>query len=519
MFSISSSPPLYLSLLFFLSYHSFVLCCQTGTRSQCESVPFVPGHNLVGEGFDVVTLQRKGAYMIDVRTYLTKRGTCTLCSNPLQGNKLQKLPVSVVDWRSFSRCKADIESSSHTSVSSLTDTYASQESKDWKVGLGLSKFISAGLDVGATRSSVYKFGTARKQEDHYSFSLQMISCSHYGYRVSSTPPLSSEFRKDLWRLPSFYNSSTRDQYSEVINTYGTHYVHQVHLGGRLRRVTAVRTCLSTLNGLSSSGAHSCLSLGLSVGLGKLTLSGNYESCRSVLQNRDFSTSFSSGLHQHHTEVVGGTFWSGEFSLLHKNSQCYKNWLKSLKKHPDIVWHSLRPMYKLVPNESKKAGMKAAIEQYLADNAERKSPQESNCGGHTPTSCCPPQTSRGRLVVTIIRAWNLRGDFIGNTHGYVQLWYSGMHRKTHIVESNDPWWNSHIDFGMVDTHLHLTVQAWDEKYFLFIDKLLGSCVRYVSQGTHSFTCGASVGGFEVRYTLTCDRHLTGDRCNHYKPSPE
>lgn len=472
----------------------------------------------MGEGFDVVTLQRKGAYVVDVKTYKTPAGNCTLCSNPLQGDELQKLPVSAVDWRTFSRCSAAISQSAHTSVSSLIDDYTSQESSDWKLGLDYDKYV--GLDVGGTRSTAYNFVSQRTKEDRYAFSTHSVFCTHYSFRVSTRPPISSEFKKDLASLPSVYDSSTRAEYSRLIQTYGTHYIRQVNLGGRLRRVTASRTCLSSLNGLSTSEVHSCLTDGVSVGLGKLNLSGVQESCNNVIQNTDVTTSFSSGLHEHYTELSGGSGWLGEFALNRNDSDGFSIWLKSLKDHPDVVSYSLRPLYELLDIETQRAGMKVAIEDYLEDNAETQSPSEPTCGSHIPNvavNCCPLAPWRGSLEVTIIRAWGLNGDVTSRTDSFAKMWYGSIFRETSVIDSDDPWWNAYFNLGKVDTHASLHVQVWDKD--VSSDDLMGECWKPVIQGNHRFTCSAKDGGgFEVEYTLTCDSHLTGERCDQYKPSP-
>ncbi|XP_030608820.1 perforin-1-like isoform X1 [Archocentrus centrarchus] len=508
MLFLSTLPPFYLGLFFFLSYNSPVLSCQTGTQSECESAPFVPGHSLVGAGFDVVSARQTGAFVVDVNKYLTPNGTCTLCSNPLQGNTLQKLPVSVVDWHAFSQCNPEVYSSVHTSVSSLM-----------KVGLNLDDLESDDQIVGGTASEVYKFATHSAKEDDYTFSVHGITCKHYSYRVANEPLLTEEFKKAVNNLPEEYSLTEKDQYDALIQTYGTHYIHQIHLGGRLRRVTAVRICLASLNGLSSQEVHSCLSHGFSVGLGKIKLSSDRPSCMKVLENRDEATNYNADLHKHHTEVAGGTAWSGDFSLTHNNSLDLVHWLNSLKDSPGVVSYSLLPLYELMPTETQKAEMKKATLAYLLSKTVQSSHRELFCWllDNLASNCCPIQTRRGMLNVTNIKAWNLWGDDWDITDSYAVMKIDNVYRRTSMIYSNNPQWNTDHELGTVNTNSELTFEIWDEDPSY--DDLLVKCTKQLRMGTHTFTCHSGKSGFEVKYTLICNPHLTGDKCERYKPKSQ
>ncbi|CAI5680995.1 unnamed protein product [Oreochromis niloticus] len=507
MLFFSTPPPLCLILLHVLSYNSPVLSCQTEYYSQCESAPFVPGYNLVGEGFDLVTLRRTSAYVADVRTYLTPDGDCTLCTNPLQGNRLEKVPVSVVDWRAFSQCNTDIDSSVHDYVGSLM-----------KDGLNLDIVLNDELIVGGTRSQAYIFATKRAAEDRYTFSVHGITCKYYSFRLANRPLLSPEFKRDVDNLPSRYNSSTSYQYDKLIHTYGTHYIHKVFLGGRLRRITATRTCLFTLNGLNSDEVHSCLSHGFSLSLGKEKSSSLRQSCMKVLQNQDSTTMYRAGLHKHHTEVIGGNDWSGDFAFNVDDSVGFRNWLNSLKDFPDTVSYSLLALYELMPTEAKKEGVKTAIEKYLSDNIIGSSYKEKFCQhpDNLASNCCPIQARRGLLNVTKIQAWDLSGDTWGTSDSYVVLKIDSIERRTEMIESNDPIWNTEYELGTVNTNSLLEVQIWDVDPSY--DDLLVSCEKELQTGMNAFRCSSSEGRFELHYTLMCHPHLTGEKCERYQPSP-
>ncbi|KAJ8338762.1 hypothetical protein SKAU_G00355480 [Synaphobranchus kaupii] len=511
------TPRLYLCLLA-LGHMGVVFSCREGTLEECQEAPFVPGHNLAGEGFDIVKLQHKGAYVINLQTFLNPTKTCTLCENPLHGDQLQKLPLSVLDWRSFTNCKQELSSALLDTVTSVADSATDLIKNDWTVGLGVEDL--GNVTMGGSRSTAVEFATKASTVDNSIFTSHQFSCSHYSYRVSSNPPLSSEFRQHVRSLPQKYTPSTQHLYKRFINTYGTHYIQQVRLGGRLTRLTSIRTCLATVNRHSATKVKHCLKIGLYMGLGFLEASATTSQCKSLLENHDIQTGSQLSYLNHVTEVLGGKKWLGEVSLLKNDSIAFRSWLTSLKDAPDIVSYSLFPVHELVPDAVVGGNVKTAVKHYLRENSIEKDGPAQQCfwKPNLSSDCCPLQPSRGRLQVTVLNAWRLNGDPVGRTDPYVKFWYGHHYHRTHWIKSKDnPHWNSFYDLGHVEANQELKFEVWDKdvKY----DDHLGTCRTHLQEGSHTNSCGLKKkGGFAYSYTLTCDTQLSGYQCAKYKPAP-
>lgn len=78
-----------------------VQACRTGSGSECEKASFVPGHNLAGEGFDVVRMRRTGAYVINVKAHLADNHTCTLCPNRFQQGEVKTVEPAAFSFFFF----------------------------------------------------------------------------------------------------------------------------------------------------------------------------------------------------------------------------------------------------------------------------------------------------------------------------------------------------------------------------------------------------------------------------------
>ncbi|MGH0181196.1 UNVERIFIED_CONTAM: hypothetical protein FKN15_006112 [Acipenser sinensis] len=166
--------------LHFLSRPSLPEACTTGTPAECEEADFVPGYNLAGEGFDIVKMERKGAYVIDVNNWKRKDGTCTLCKNPFLDNVAQKLPVTVVDWRLLPKCSSKISSTVHQSSESLVNTSTSSIENDWKLDLEITtKQVSGKLMLAGSHSRLAEYSMDKTKSDKFSFTSHETSCRFY----------------------------------------------------------------------------------------------------------------------------------------------------------------------------------------------------------------------------------------------------------------------------------------------------------------------------------------------------
>ncbi|XP_049434673.1 perforin 1.5 [Epinephelus fuscoguttatus] len=494
--------------------------CRTGSGSECEKAPFVPGHNLAGEGFDVVRMRRTGAYVINVKAHLADNNTCTLCPNRFQGGQIQRLPAAVLDWRPFSRCSKQLSSALHHSVDSLLRSSNSLVNNNWGVGLSLDNIGKVLL--GGSRSDLAKFARSQHSVDKATFAIHEISCTYYSYRLADHPPLSTEFTKHLMRLPRNLNTSqNKALYRRLIDTYGTHYIHQVQLGGKVRRITAFRTCLATLKGFSESDIKNCLNFELRMALGFVPGNASLSNKCDNLLKGNMSMGFYQGFMTHKIEVTGGERYFPDILYQEDPSEAYQSWMNSLLDNPDVVSYAIFPLHQLVDDAQISANLRSTISEYIKDNQlQAEQAGFKNCSP-TPNldhNCCPLRAGRGTLRLEIHRAAGLRADTFTKTDAYVKIFYNGMYEETEtVMDNNDPVWNVSYDFGSVELGQALRFEVWDRD--VLYNDMAGICVVFPERGSRALSCQLSKGVLYFTYTVKCDAHLTGYRCGRYSPNAE
>uniref|UniRef100_A0A3P8PMM3 Perforin 1.2 n=1 Tax=Astatotilapia calliptera TaxID=8154 RepID=A0A3P8PMM3_ASTCA len=511
-----------------------------GTPQECEKAHFVPGYNLGGEGFDIVTMERKGAYVIDTETWKIGNGSCRMYCNRYMNGEKQKVPVAVVDWRTLPKCSLKVSSVVYDSVETLVNDSTSSVSNNWKIGLDIpvDPSVTVGVGFGGSHSRDSTFAMKKSKQDRYTFLHHSINCHYYGYRLATSPPLSQEFQPAVDSIPP-YSSKTAPLYHNLIDTYGTHYITQVSLGGEIKASTAVRTCMATMNGLTDTDVSDCLSVEASATFANSArIKAEYEHCQRKKNKLGSNQTFSSSFNERHTEAIGGDIDGGDILFAGQSDpSAYKNWLISLKSIPDVVQYNLKPLHTILPlNHPARAGLKREVEQYIKKNAVLKKCSETCKIGHRSnardpcacvcnsnqnikSNCCPAGKGLATLKVFKLYAKGLYGDKWTQTDGSVEVTYGDQKKRTDIISNDDnPRWRETFEFGTITINMKnkLKFAVYDEDTYWNSD-LLGECSFDLRAGKVSDSCMLNHGTFFFSYIVECAPSLSGNQCQEYIPS--
>ncbi|XP_043940838.1 perforin-1-like [Protopterus annectens] len=514
--------------------------CTTGKYEECQKAEFVPGHNLGGEGFDITTLSRKGAYVVRMGAALTQNKTCTLCKNRLMNYQLQKLPQTVVDWQVFPKCISKISSKVFESSFTFAESNNAQIDNDWRVGLGAmpKPGVEIGVVLSGSHSKLNEFAMNHASRDKYSYITQEVGCKVYRYRIRDKPELKEQFHEMLKSLPTTYTAQTKSQYRELIDIYGTHYIRKVELGGRVKDVTAVKTCEVALDGMTNDEVKDCLGVEAHAVYGPVKASAKYNKCNQLKRKNLDSVNFSEKYSERISDIIGGNiFETADLLFLSPNDKsAFQTWLPSLPEHPGIIHYSLSPLSKLVYfDETIKNNLAKAITEYITEKAIVKrcppcmkgsyssSVDKCSCTCHgnaeVSVTCCPKNKGTAEFKMVIERAFNLYGDVGGYTDGFVVVTFGSKEARTpNIDNNNNPQWYYTVDFGHVNLQLGKRVKIAVYDTDPYEDDLLGECIIPVlnTEKSEKHTCYLNHGRIEFTIYVRCVPYLRGSHCSQYAP---
>ncbi|XP_062919483.1 perforin-1-like isoform X2 [Mobula hypostoma] len=510
--------------------------CQTGSASECQSATPVPGSSLAGEGFDVVTLSRKGAYVVNVESWSRRDGACTLCRNSLMGGRRQRLPLAAVDWRALRNCPRAVSSQLFHSLSELIKSIGSSVDNSWSTGLNLPTQHSQSI---GSKSKVMSFAMRKAKSDRYSFAKHEFRCRLYRYRLKDQPPLAPQFSARLNQITSTSYEGARHHYRQLVQTFGTHFIHSVDMGGSFRDVTAIRTCQAAVEGITPEQVKDCLGIEASyqvVAMGKGRAGTGF--CKKKAWSLNQARSFHQAFNERLTEAVGGHS-SGDTDILFSSDPAsFTRWLKSLKVSPGIIKYQLAPLHLLLPSTDRRRNqLRLYLSEYILANAMKRDCSKTTCpapgsrSSSDPCSCqcqesfwvdrhcCAKQKGMGHLVVTVKRGFGLWGDYTTGTDGFVVVSYGKAKGQTRVVNNNNnPIWNTKLDLGKVvaQSTVKLTLDVYDED--VLRNDHLGSCKVPLISGVTDLTCHLKYGRVTYQLSFTCGLHLQGRHCRQYAPSP-
>ncbi|KAL7989069.1 hypothetical protein Chor_007988 [Crotalus horridus] len=182
--------------------------------------------------------------------------------------------------------------------------------------------------------------------------------------------LAESFWQELSRLPSFYEYNA---YHQLIELYGTHFLHSGSLGGYYKAIFHVSKNKASSRGLSLTDMHKCTTSGYNY----VFVKKKKVECETLNEVLKQSSGVRNDQIRADPYVEGGdpgTVAGLSFIDVNNpvaNTERYSRWAHSVSLFPKVIKKKLAPLYELVKEvpcaSVKKLYLKKAIEDYLSEN--------------------------------------------------------------------------------------------------------------------------------------------------------
>ncbi|XP_053505413.1 complement component C6 [Ictalurus furcatus] len=327
----------------------------------------LPGVDLIGNGFDAVAEQMRGAVLDN-----SFMGDECVVNRSKANRKVYRIPANIESYEISVETLEDIkenllvQTQQVTSHSQTHSKQTGQRDSSW----GIPFFLSHIQNSQKSGSFKEEMSALQKKDSEYFRLHQEIVTSTFRTK-SSDLYLSHPFLTFLNSLPLDYNYAL---YRQIFQQFGTHYFSSGTMGGQYNLLFQYDRQELKTRGLTKEQTNSCIQKDFSVFLFIYFTRSHSNRCGTNTQTTTYEGSFLQTSEKSISSVKGGrSEYAAALAWEKKgappDSVTYKDWVKSTIDNPTVIDYELKPLVDLVRDipcaVTKRRHMRKALDDYLA----------------------------------------------------------------------------------------------------------------------------------------------------------
>ncbi|XP_069017032.1 complement component C6 [Embiotoca jacksoni] len=354
-------------------------CGDNSDERDCDNFKIVcpadrrpaPGADLVGNGFDALAEEPKGAVLDNMfmgGSCVIRRPPSTLLYHRVPHN-FESFDIKVGELEDFSNQPQSL----HTESINVKTSHSSPESnKQDHSSVSFLIFFLNRRAMTQVSSNKYAFEASKKKDSKFFRVHQVLPVSTFKIKDPADLVLSQPFLQFLHALPLLYSYAL---YRDIFQRFGTHYYSSGTLGGHYDLLYQYSREELTSSGETEERVKGCLSRETTWSVILYTEHSSVTRCSDNRMTQTYQGSYIQAAEKSFSLVKGGRIreaaslaWQRQGPTPDRTS--YKNWAKSVLDNPAVVDYKLLPIIDLVRGipcaVTKRRHLRKALLQYLEE---------------------------------------------------------------------------------------------------------------------------------------------------------